>query len=153
MNALIQRSNEARAAIQAATGMDELDYHLMILESGCQCLDALVQPVGTISKEACIQYRAHLGAIGWWTWYEMQWRAFEVRTAVEWTGPEGLVPHQPAEWKRKRLLNEAYTLRYTAHYARAFDLWMKMVEDKRVLVLPPLTELSNQLTQTHANHH
>jgi hypothetical protein len=152
MNALIERSNEARASLLAATAMDELSYHLMILESGCQCLDDLVRPVGTISKEACNQYRDHLGAIGWWTWYELQWRSFEVRLAAEWFGPESLVPHQSEKWKREALMKEAYTLRYTAHYVRSFDLWMKMVEDKRVLVLPPLEELSKTQTPTHASH-
>jgi len=136
MNALIEKSNVARAAMQAATGMDDLSYHLMILESGCQCLDELVRPVGTISAEARIQYRYHLGAIGWWNWYEMQWRAFEVRLSAEWFGPGSLVHHQPAEWKRERLIKEAYTLRYTAQYARGFDLWMKLVEEKKVLVIP-----------------
>lgn len=122
--------------------MDELDYHLMILESGCQCLDDLVRPVGTISKEACDLYRNHLGAIGWWNWYEHTFRAFEVRLAAEWFGPESVVAHQPATWCRKTLLLEAYTLRHTAHYARSFDAWMKMVEDRRVMVLPPTTQPS-----------
>ncbi|MCW5900464.1 MAG: hypothetical protein KIT10_14465 [Flavobacteriales bacterium] len=151
MNALIQRSNEARTGIQEATGMDDLSYQLLILESGCQCLDDLVRPVGTVSLEACSQYREHLAAIGWWTFYEMAWRAFEVRLWAEWFGPESLVPHQPNDWKREALLKEAYTLRYTAHYARAFDLWMKMVEGKSVLVIRPPADTKNE--QTQPQHH
>lgn len=140
MNALIKLSNEARTQLMAATCLDELEYHLLILESGCQCLDDLVRPVGTISKEACDLYRNHLGAIGWWTWYEHTFRAFEVRLAAEWFGPEGLEKHQPPAWLRKRLLAEAYSLRYTAHYQRAFDAWMKLVEDKKLLRIPATTK-------------
>lgn len=149
MNALITRSNEARAQLRQATGMDELDYHLLILESGCQCLDNLVRPVGTISKEACELYRDHLGAIGWWTWYEHTFRAMEIRLAAEWFAPESLATHQPAKWWRKRMLEEAYTLRHTAHYARAFDAWMKLVEERRVLTLPPVQTLQPQPQHAH----
>ena len=148
MNALIKLSNEARAQLQAAAGLDDLDYHLMILESGCQCLDDLVRPVGTRSKEARDLYRNHLEAIGWWTWYEHTFRAFEVRLAAEWFGPESVVPFQPQAWCRKHLIDEAYTLRYTPHYGRAFDTWMKLVEDKRVLVIPPQTQ---QIPQPHVH--
>ncbi len=151
MNALIKLSDEARAQLQATTGMDELEYHLLILESGCQCLDDLVRPVGTISKEACDLYRNHLGAIGWWTWYEYTFRAMEIRIAAEWFGPESVVPLQGDQWRRKRLLEEAYSLRYTAQYQRAFDAWMKQVEKKRVLVLPPIPEPETQQPQTHVH--
>lgn len=149
MNALIKLSNEARAQLQAATGMDELEYHLLIMESGCQCLDDLVRPVGTISKDACDLYRNHLGAIGWWTWYEHTFRAFEVRLAAEWFGPESLERSQPQEWLLKRMLDEAYSLRYTAHYQRAFDTWMKLVEEKR-WIYPD--RIKRETQQTPTNH-
>ncbi len=150
MNALIKLSNEARVQLQRAAGMDDLEYHLLILESGCQCLDDLVRPVGTISQDARDMYRNHLGAIGWWTWYEHTFRAFEIRLASEWFGPESLVPLQDKAWCRKGLIAEARTLRYTAHYQRAFDTWMKLVEDKRVLTLPPLQTL--QPKPQHVKH-
>lgn len=150
MNALIKLSNEARAQLMQATGMDELEYNLLILESGCQCLDELVRPVGTISKEACDLYRSHLGTIGWWTWYEHTFRAFEVRLAAEWFGPESLEKHQCAEWLRKRLLDEAYSLRYTAQYQRSFDAWMKLVEEKKVLRIATTTQQPQP--QTHVEY-
>ncbi len=151
MNALIKLSNEARAQLQATTGMEDLEYHLLILESGCQCLDDLVRPVGTISKEACALYRNHLGAIGWWTWYEHTFRAMEIRIAAEWFGPESVVPMQDDKWRRKRLLSEAYSLRYTAQYQRAFDTWMKIMEDKRVLTIPASNEPVTTQTPTHVH--
>lgn len=152
MNALIQRSNEARAAIQAATSMDDLSYQLMILESGCQCLDDLVRPVDDTTKEDCVRYRDHLASIGWWTWYELVWRAFEVRLWAEWSGPESLVALQPARWKRKRLLDEAYTLRHTRQYNASFDNWMTLVKEKKIKALPPLEVLNKQTQKHHANH-
>ena len=152
MNALITRSNEARAQLMAATGMDELDYHLLILESGCQVLDELVRPVGTISKAACDAYRDHLGAIGWWNFYEYAFRALEIRLAAEWTGPESLVPHQPAEWCRKTLMMEAYSFRYTAQFGRALDAWLSGVESRLALHLPAVQpQQQPKQTPTHVH--
>lgn len=154
MNALIAKSNEARAILQEATGLDDLEYHLLVLETGCTALDELVRPTGTISEDARLMYREHMVAIGWWTWYEMTWRAFEVRLAAEWTGPESLIPHQPTQWKRERLLAEAHSLHRTAQYDRAFEVWMKMIEDRRVLTIPPApAKPENQpLPKTHTHH-
>lgn len=151
MNALIQKSNEARAQLLALTGLDELDYHLLILESGCQCLDELVRPVGTLDKEICELYREHLGRIGWWTWYEYAFRAFEVRLAAEWTGPESLVPHQDKAWCRAEFLKEAYTLRHTGHYAHAFDAWLKMKEEGGTLKMNIPAAKATQTQTEHAH--
>lgn len=151
MNALIQKSNEARDQLLALTGLDELDYHLLILESGCQCLDELVRPVGTLDKETCELYREHLGRIGWWTWYEYTFRAYEVRLAAEWTGPESLVPHQDKAWCRAEFLKEAYTLRHTSHYAHAFDAWLKMKEEggKLKMNIPAAKATQTQMQHAH----
>ena len=152
MNALIKLSDEARAQLLRATGLDELEYQLLILESGCQHLDELVRPVGTISRETCELYREHLCTIGWWTWYEHTFRAFEVRLASEWFGPESLVPFQSDQWRRERLLAEAYSLRHTQQYLRAFDVWLKLLEDKRVLVIPARPTTATQQPHDHVSH-
>lgn len=152
MNALIKLSEEARAQLQQATAMPDLDYHLLVLETGCQCLDDLVRPVGTVSQDAREKYRDHLSAIGWWSWYEMQWRSMEIRVAAEWYGPESMVPQQTDAWRRERLLTEARTMRYTYHYARAFDTWMKLLEDKKALILPAIpTQPEHQIDHVHSH--
>ncbi len=131
MNALITRSEEARAQLLASSALDDLSYHLMILEAGCRCLDETLRPVGTTVSEAMRDlYRDHMVKEGWWTWFELFWRGFEVRLAAEWFGPESLVPRQSAEWQRQRLHEEALTLYYTDHYHRAFDMWLKMLEER-----------------------
>lgn len=152
MNALITKSNEARAQLMAFTGLDELEYNLLILESGCQCLDELVRPVGTLSQETCDLYRQHLGTIGWWTWFEYTFRAFEVRLAAEWTGPESLVPNQARTWCRKTFLDEAYTLRYTARYTHSFDTWLKLVEEGGKLKMHIPANEAAQANKQHAHH-
>jgi hypothetical protein len=149
MNALITRSNEARAQLMAATGLDDLEYNLLILESGCQCLDDLVRPVGTLSKETCELYRHHLSDIGWWTWYEYTFRAFEIRLNTEWNAPASPVPQQDAQWCRRRFLDEAYTLRHTAYYDRAFDTWLKLIEEGGKL---KLTIPATNVGKTQAQH-
>lgn len=147
-NALITRSEEARAALQQASGMDDLSYHLMILEAGCHCLDKTLQPVGAgLSSKVVELYREHLYKQGWWTWFEMFWRAFEVRIWAEWICPESLVPQQSDAWKRETLHNEASTLYYTSNYHHAFDLFIKMLEERGQLTIPiPQTAPAN-LTQ------
>ena len=153
MNALIERSEKARAELMNAAGMDELTYHLMVLEAGCKALDETVRAVGaTVNDELREVFRAHLTKQGWWTWWEMLWRSFEVRLAAEWTGPDSLVPAQSPEWKRQRLHEEALTLYYTDHYHRAFDLWLKMLEDRGAHRIPvPTTQPKDQHQHDHVH--
>lgn len=140
MNALVTRSEEARKRLMEAAGIDELAYHLMILEAGCNCLDELVRPVNTtVSAEACQVFRAHLEKQGWWTFFELQWRHFEIRLEAEWFGPESLVPFQAEQWRRERLMTEVLTMHRTSRFWRVFDIWLKTLENegRAHVVLPP----------------
>lgn len=128
-NQLLISSEAARAELQRATGMDDLTYHLMVLEAGCACLDQTLRPVNaSVGADAVQAYREHLYAQGWWTWFEYFWRSFEVRLWAEWRGPESLVPRQSDAWRREQMHKEASTLYYTAYYHRAFEHFLKMLE-------------------------
>lgn len=147
-NALITKSEQARTRLMEGTGMDDLAYHLMVLEAGCACLDQTLRPVGAaVSSEAVELYRDHLVRQGWWTWFELYWRSFEIRLNAEWSGPESLVPAQPDAWRRAELEKEASTLYYTDHYHRAFDHFLKMLEEAGQLTITmPKGQHMNQPT-------
>jgi hypothetical protein len=136
-NQLIIRSEAARAELQRSTGLDDLSYHLMVLEAGCACLDQTLRPVNaSVGAEAVQAYRTHLYAQGWWTWFELFWRQFEIRLWAEWSGPESIVPLQSDDWRRESLHKEASTLYYTDYYHHAFDHFLKMLEERGQLAIP-----------------
>lgn len=152
MNALIKRSEEARAQLQHGAAMNDLDYHLMVLDAGCACLDELVRPLGvTASEEASNAYRRHMVRVGWWTFFELQWRHFEIRLAAEWYGPESLVPLQSEAWRRQRLIAEARSMQHTARFWRTFEIWLKQLEEKgqATLILPPATAPQPEMHHEH----
>lgn len=152
MNQLMRMSTEARAQLQEATGLDDLDYNLLLLETGCACLETLVRPVNVaVSQEASDAYREHMAHMGWWSWFEMQWRQWEIRMAAEWFGPESLVPHQDNAWRRERLLAEAASMHRTERYWRAFDVWVKLLEEGGALRIT-LPKPTNQPHPTHVHH-
>lgn len=151
MNELIKRSNEARMGLRAQTGMDDLTYHLMILESGCTCLDNTLRPVNAaVSRRAVEEYRSHLSREGWWTWFEMFFRSFEIRIWAAWTAPDSLVPYQTDQWRREELVKQASTLFYTGHYHTGFDHFLKMLEERNALRITLEPEESPKEQMTHA---
>lgn len=136
-NQLLLRSEAARTELQRSTGMDHLSYHLMVLEAGCACLDQTLRPVdATIGREVVEAYRQHLYTQGWWVWFELFWRSFEVRIWAEWSGPESLVPRQSDAWRRAELIKEASTLYFTSYYQHGLDQWLKYLEEKGQLAIP-----------------
>lgn len=151
MNALITRSEEARAHLMRTTGMDDLTYQLMILEAGCTCLDELMSEAGAkASDEAREAYREHIQRIGYWTFFELQWRAFEVRLEAEWYGPESIVPLQSNAWRRERITCEAQTMHRTQQFWNAFELWLTKLAQAGLshVTLPTNSTKDTQLITT-----
>lgn len=142
-NALIRRSEQARAVLQADADMDDLDYQLMVFEAGCAALDDMVRPVNAVDPKLGQEYREQLTNLGWWTWWELEWRRAEIRISIEWMDEESLVSLQTPFWKRARLLTEAKGLRKTKQYQDSFELWLKILDDT-------LPKLNNQ--PQHASH-
>lgn len=128
-NALIKRSEQARTLLQSEAVMDDLDYQLMVFEAGCTALDDMVRPVSAVDPKLGHAYRQELTNLGWWTWWDLEWRRAEIRISIEWMDEESLVTLQPAGWKRNRLITEANGLRRTKQYQDSFDLWLKILDD------------------------
>lgn len=133
-NRLLMESEAARAELKRATRMDELDYQLLILESGCQFLEFIVRP-GYLSDEDCRKYREHLGAVGFWDWFVYRFRCMEVEVAKRWATSEPLVAIQPPEYKRQRLIEEAQGIHIYRHHMDSFEVWLKLLEDKRFMTI------------------
>ncbi len=132
-NRLVIESEAARAELKKATRMDELDYQLLILESGCRFLEHIVRPNEFLNEQDARAYREHLGAVGFWEWFVYRFRCMELEVAKQWAGPESLVAIQPAEYKRQRLIEEAEGILFYRKHLDSFEVWLKLLEDKRFM--------------------
>jgi hypothetical protein len=130
-NAFVLRSDQARSYLMKWTGMDELDYQLAILEGGCWYLEQLVHPISVVSEELVREYREHLTALGYWSFYEWVFRSLEVRLVNAWSATDALELLQPQPWCRARLLEEVKGLPWSPEAARQLDTWLKVLEPTR----------------------
>lgn len=152
MNSFIALAELSRTTVMRETGMDELDYHLAILEAGCHYLDELVKPRGTTSApELSILYREHLTKIGYWNFFEKLVCHLEIAVADHWKG-DALIAMQPEQWKRKRWLAELKCLPWKMEATNQLELWLKQLGPKRTLVLP-VTESKPQQQPQHEHVH
>lgn len=151
-NAFIELAENSRLVLMRETGMDELDYQLMILEGGCSFLDEMVRPKGASwpVPELCNLYREHLTSIGYWSFYEFLFRHLEIGMAEQWTNAQGVDHLQSAEWKRDRLIREVNALPWNPMASNQMDLWLKQLGPKTTLVVPA-TESKPQQVLEHAN--
>lgn len=137
-NSFIELAEQSRLVLMRETGMDDLDYHLMILEGGCAYLEELVQPRGASSPSPELHqlYREHLTAIGYWAFYEFLFRHLEIGVASDWMREGALEPLQTTDWKRQRLLAEVQALHTNRMANNLLDAWLKELGPKRTLRIP-----------------
>jgi hypothetical protein len=149
MNRLLKESTRARLCLMRETGMDEMDYNLLILHTGCRFLERAVEPTEKVHEATAREYRYHIMRSGYWDWFEYVFRAMEVRTWKEWAHVNAVMLLQPEEYKRKHLLESCTGLTlYDATWA-SFDAWWTVAG--RPMKLPPLTALDKQLNAIEAS--
>lgn len=130
-NAMILRSEQARFFLMKWTGMDELDYQLAILEGGCTYLEQITAPTAVISEELMREYRAHLTAMGFWSFYEYIFRLLEIAVLEEWSRPDALELLQPQPWIRARWLEHIKGMPWMKCASDEMDIWLKNAQPAR----------------------
>lgn len=143
-NSFLELADRSRALLMRETAMDELDYHLAILEGGSAYLDQLVRPQPGSSIELVKLYKEHLADLGFWAFYVFLFRHLEVGIAEQWTMDGALEPLQPAEWKRDRFLKEVATLPYKREATNQLEAWLKSLGPKRVLTAKPQSPVEHE---------
>lgn len=131
MNALLRRSNEARARLMRECGLDELDYQLLLLDAGCRVLEKAT-PVGSGESELCANAdREILAERGFWSWFEYEFRKMEVRLVEEWTRANAIALLQPTEVKRDMLVEQTVGLSIYTNTWESFDFWLSTTSPRK----------------------
>lgn len=136
MNAFIRNAEQARASLKVQTGMDELDYQLMILESGCRFLEESVRPLDDQSEALAAEQRYHLMGLGFFDFYQQRIMVMEIDLVRRWSNDE-LMPMQTKQYRRKALLDQALTLHVLDVTWQAYDTWLKNLERKNTNIYIP----------------
>lgn len=123
-NAFAERAERARATLKRETGMDDLDYHLAILDGGCTYLERLVEP-GPLNPQLKDLYRDHLTNLGFWEFYVYLFAHLEIGMVEDWSRSSAVELLQPAEWKRRRFLDRVAQLPDNTQAAVLLDVWLK----------------------------
>lgn len=131
MNILLAKAEIAREFIQRQCELDELAYQLLILETGCQFLEKIIQPGPHITEADVRGYREYLGSCGFWDWYVYRFHTMEVEVAERWATKEPLVTIQSIEYKRDRFTQEVQGIRIHDRHLASFDLWLKQLGERR----------------------
>jgi hypothetical protein len=147
-NSFIALAERSRTVLMRETGMDELDYHLLILEGGSMYLEQLVKPQADSSMELVRLYREHLTEIGFWGFYEFLFRHLEIAMAEEWSREGSVDVLQSKQWKRERLIKEVNALPWKREANNQLDAWLKDLGPKRTLIIK-----NNEPTQVPQHEH
>lgn len=131
MNALLRRSNEARARLMRECNLDELDYQLLLLDAGCRVLERAT-PVEQDGSEVEARTRRELLAeLGFWTWFEYEFRKMEVNLVEEWTRENAVALLQPTEVKREMLVEQTVGLSIYDHIWASYDHWLATTSPRK----------------------
>ena len=136
MNLLLAKAEVAREFLQRQCELDDLAYQLLVLETGCQFLEHIVQPGHGLTAEDVRLYREHLGTCGFWDWYVYRFRTMEVEVTERWATKEPLVTIQSIGYKRDRFIQEAEGIRIYDRHLASFDQWLKLLGDRRLVPAP-----------------
>ncbi|MBL8002358.1 MAG: hypothetical protein JNL05_10390 [Flavobacteriales bacterium] len=135
-NAFIQQATEARAYLMRETGLDELDYQLLILESGCQFLEHAVTTTKPKYEALAVKQRRQLMDLGFFNFWQHQVMAHEIATRSRWENSD-LWVYQPMEDKRRDFVQRALTMYALDKTWAAFDRWLKQLERRKVRIAIP----------------
>lgn len=153
MNSFIELSQQSRAVVMRETGMDELDYHLAILEAGCHYLDELTKPKQGSSADLVKLYQEHLTKLGFWLFFEKLVRHLEIAVADQWTREDGLERLQDNAWRRKRWLAELKCLPWKVEATNQLELWLKQLGPNRALIIPSTKHQPQHAPEHEHAHH
>lgn len=124
MNKFVRLSNEARATLMRECGLTELDYQLLILEAGCRVLEKAAPTGPLITEEMARTTREQLADLGFWTWFEWQFRQMEVKLVDEWSRENAVALLQPSAWKQSFLVEQTVGLSIYDHVWRSYEEWL-----------------------------
>lgn len=148
-NSFLRLAEDSRRELMAGTGMDELDYHLAILEGGCRFLEQLVPERPGLSSEVVRLYREHITSLGYWAWWEYAFRSMEIGLVGLWNSEGSVVPYQDEQWKRAHFLDHVHGMWNNKIAQHQLELWFKAIEPK--LVLYPDRQPQPQPQQAHVH--
>lgn len=125
MNALVRKSNEARATLMRECGLSELDYQLLILETGCRILEKAAPTGPLVTEEMARATREQLADLGFWTWLEYEFRKMEVALVEEWGRENAVALLQPAAHKLHLLTEQTVGLSIYQHTWNSYEHWLQ----------------------------
>lgn len=152
MNRLKAEAQQARTWLMAACEMDELDYHLMILEGGCKFLDHIVANID-VPEQVRQRYQYHLMDLGFWDWYVYRLAVVEVALHKRWTLPNSIMHWQDAAYKRNSWLQELDGMVVdnpmcpSNLHLDSFDVWLHKLGPRRAMKL----QQQPQIEKSHVN--
>lgn len=136
MNRLIENSNQARAYLEHVTGIDALEYDMLILNSGCEFVEAMSPATPLVTEDTARRYQMHLIDVGFFDWYLYQFRTLAVELWKRWNCADSPVAFQPKAYKRQLFLDEVAAMRIESDHNRhlkSFDNWLVLLDAKRIL--------------------
>lgn len=143
-NSFVDLAKRSRTVLMKETGMDDLDYHLTVLEGGTLYLDQVVKPGKEGSEELVALYKEHLTNIGFWNFYSFLFSHLEIALAQRWTKEGAIEAYQTAAWKRGEFIKEVQGLPWQKEANAQFDTWLKAMGRDRFLYPDRVTEPQKQ---------
>lgn len=138
MTRLQKDRQPAHAFILDATGMDELDMNILILESGCAFAESIIEPNPLVSEATARRYQMHMYEAGFFDWYVYQFYTLEVQLWKEWSSDMSVMSYQSKAERRRYFLEEVAGMRIYSEknrHMRSFDGWLNRIGHKRVMQL------------------